>query len=50
VIVALGAMRPDSWPLFLVGLGLAIAVATGLTIAIPRMYPPAPHGSRPRVT
>jgi uncharacterized membrane protein len=39
VIIALGAMRPNTWTLFLVGLGLAIVAATALAIAIPRMYP-----------
>jgi Predicted integral membrane protein (DUF2269) len=39
VIVALGAMRPNSWVLFLVGTVLAVVVATVLTVVIPRMYP-----------
>jgi uncharacterized membrane protein len=39
VIVALGAMRPNTWALFLVGTILAIVAATGLALAIPRMYP-----------
>jgi uncharacterized membrane protein len=39
VIVALGAMRPNTWALFLVGTILAIVSATGLALAIPRMYP-----------
>ena len=39
VIVALGAMRPNSWALFLVGTILAIIAETVLALAIPRMYP-----------
>ena len=38
-IVALGAMRPNTWTLFLVGTALAVACATVLALAIPRMYP-----------
>ena len=39
VIVALGAARPDTWMVFAVGTVLAVLVATGLTIAVPRLYP-----------
>jgi hypothetical protein len=39
VIVALGAMRPGTWTLFLVGVGLAVVAATILALAIPRIYP-----------
>ena len=39
VIVALGAMRPNTWALFVVGTTLAVAAATALTVVIPRMYP-----------
>jgi hypothetical protein len=39
VIVALGAMRPTTWALFLVGAALALVAATVLTLVIPRMYP-----------
>jgi hypothetical protein len=39
VIVALGAMRPDTWTLFLVGTALAVVAAMGLTLVIPRLYP-----------
>jgi uncharacterized membrane protein len=39
VIVALGAMRPNTWTLFLVGTTLGIVAATVLTLAIPRLYP-----------
>ena len=39
LIVALGVIRPDTWTLFLAGLVTSIAVATALTIYIPRLYP-----------
>ncbi len=39
VIVALGAMRPSTWTLFMMGTALAVAAATVLALAIPRMYP-----------
>ena len=39
VIIALGAIRPTTWGLFLAGSLAAIAVATALTIHIPRLYP-----------
>lgn len=39
VIVALGAMRPSTWMLFVVGVALAAVAAMILTLTIPRMYP-----------
>jgi uncharacterized membrane protein YecN with MAPEG domain len=39
VIVALGAMRPATWTVFLVGVALAVAAATVLTLVVPRLYP-----------
>jgi hypothetical protein len=39
VIVALGAMRPNSWTLFATGTMLALVAAAVLTFAIPRLYP-----------
>ncbi|MEW5963602.1 MAG: DUF2269 domain-containing protein [Pseudomonadota bacterium] len=39
LIIALGTLQPTDWTLFLVGSGLAIALATLLTIVIPRLYP-----------
>ena len=39
VTVALGAMRPTTWALFLVGTTLGVVAATVLTLVIPRMYP-----------
>jgi uncharacterized membrane protein len=39
LIVALGVTRPDGWSLFLAGATMAIALATALTVALPRLYP-----------
>jgi uncharacterized membrane protein len=39
VIVMLGAMRPDTWTLFVTGTAFAFAVAGILTLMIPRLYP-----------
>jgi uncharacterized membrane protein YecN with MAPEG domain len=39
VIVALGAMRPDTWTLFATGMMLALVAAAVLTLVIPRLYP-----------
>jgi hypothetical protein len=39
VIVALGAMRPNTWSLFLAGVTLGVAAAAVLTLVIPRLYP-----------
>lgn len=38
LIVSLGALKPESWASFVVGSLLALAVATALTIVIPRIY------------
>jgi hypothetical protein len=38
LIVSLGALRPDTWPHFLIGSAVAIAVAIVLTVALPRLY------------
>jgi hypothetical protein len=38
LIVSLGAFRPDTWTHFLVGSVVAIAVATVLALALPRLY------------
>jgi len=43
VIVSLGVIRPDSWLQAIVGSGIALLVATCLTIALPRMYPWQPE-------
>jgi hypothetical protein len=39
VIVALGAMRPTTWTLFVIGMALALLAAATLTLVIPRLYP-----------
>ena len=39
LIIALGALRPDSWTLFLAGTLIAIAIAAALTLWLPRLYP-----------
>jgi uncharacterized membrane protein len=39
VIVMLGAMRPDTWTLFIAGTAFALTAAAVLTLVIPRLYP-----------
>ena len=39
LIVALGAMRPNTWTLFAAGTLLALVAAAILTLVIPRLYP-----------
>lgn len=39
LIIALGAMKPDTWSLFLVGSVAALVTAAVLTLYIPRLYP-----------
>lgn len=39
LIVSLGALRPETWTLFIVGSLVALAAATALTIVVPRLYP-----------
>ena len=39
VIVALGAMRPNGWTLFVIGTLLALVAAAVLTLLVPRLYP-----------
>jgi len=43
VIISLGSLKPDTWTLFVVGLLVSIALATAMTILIPRLYPWNPH-------
>lgn len=45
VIVSLGAIRPATWTLFLLGTIGAIAVAAALTLWIPRLHPWVPPTS-----
>ncbi len=44
VIISLGSLKPDTWTLFVVGLLVSIALATAMTILIPRLYPWSQHG------
>lgn len=39
LIVSLGALKPGGWTLFVVGSLVALAVATALTLLVPRLYP-----------
>lgn len=39
LIIALGAMKPTSWNVFIYGSLIAIVLATFFTVLIPRMYP-----------
>ncbi|MEO8652938.1 MAG: DUF2269 family protein [Ramlibacter sp.] len=39
LIIALGSLKPGSWTLFVVGAVIAVAVASALTVWIPRLYP-----------
>lgn len=39
LIVALGALKPDSWTLLIVGSVIAVALSSALTAWIPRLYP-----------
>jgi len=43
VIVGLGTLKPSTWTFFVVGLAIAIGVATALTILVPRLYPWVPQ-------
>lgn len=39
LIIALGALKPDSWTLFAASSAVAVAIAGALTYWIPRLYP-----------
>lgn len=39
LIVSLGTLKPETWTMFVVGSVVALAIATGLTIVVPRLYP-----------
>jgi uncharacterized membrane protein len=45
VIVSLGSMRPTTWTLFMIGVTLALIIASTLTVLLPRMYPWTPNKS-----
>lgn len=42
LIVSLGTIRPATWTQFIIGTVCALAVATALTVTIPRLYPWVP--------
>ena len=39
VIVALGALKPETWTLFAAGSVVALVIATALTVYVPKLYP-----------
>lgn len=39
LLIALGALKPDSWTMFAAGSAIAVAIAAALTYFIPRLYP-----------
>ncbi|MDK1491206.1 DUF2269 family protein [Sinorhizobium sp. 7-81] len=39
VIVSLGALRPDDWTQFVIGVAIAVVVASLLNYFVPRLYP-----------
>jgi uncharacterized membrane protein len=39
LIISLGALKPQSWSLFIVGCLIALAIAVALTLLVPRLYP-----------
>ncbi len=39
LIITLGALKPDTWEVFVVGSLVAITLAAALTLFIPRLYP-----------
>ena len=39
LIVTLGALKPGTWTIFVVGSVIALAVATALTLYVPKLYP-----------
>lgn len=46
VIVALGAIRPDTWTQFNVGVIVSLLIAAALTAVIPRLYPWIPKSQK----
>ncbi len=46
LIVALGALKPNNWSLFVVGSFVAVAISAVMTIFIPRLYPWAANQER----
>jgi uncharacterized membrane protein len=39
LIIALGVLKPNTWEVFLYGVIISVAVATLLTLIVPRLYP-----------
>ena len=39
VIIALGAIKPSTWSVFLYGVAISVLIATLFTIIVPRIYP-----------
>jgi uncharacterized membrane protein len=39
VIVSLGALKPESWSVFMVAVAVAFTTAAALTVLVPRLYP-----------
>jgi hypothetical protein len=48
VIVTLGALRPRGWTHFLIGVAIAVAVASLLNYFVPRLYPWGGEEARPQ--
>lgn len=46
LIIALGAMKPTSWNVFIFGSFIAIVLAAFFTVLIPRMYPWGSEGEK----
>lgn len=46
LIIALGAIKPTSWDLFIYGSIIAVGLATFFTVLIPRVYPWHPRENR----
>lgn len=39
LIIALGALKPTAWEMFMYGTAISILVATTFTVVVPRLYP-----------
>ena len=48
VIVTLGALRPSGWTHFLIGVAIAVAVASLLNYFVPQLYPWGGEEARPQ--
>jgi hypothetical protein len=45
IIIALGAIKPDSWSVFFVGCVMSLLISTALTVFAPKFYPWRPQNS-----